>query len=208
MRERILQVALGAISQKGYHGTSIRDISREVGCSISTIYNLFPSKQILLTTLIDDIVEALSATVSGALDSSGGDPVAQLSAAVGAHVRVHAQRQAESFIAASEIRSLESAERDRYLKQRDSYESIFREIVDRGVQAGVFTTPEPREATRAILVACTGVASWYRTGGGLSVDEIATRYVGLALAMVGWHAPAPNRTKPRAARARTRSART
>lgn len=196
VRELILQAALHAISEKGYHGTSVRDISGKVGCSISTIYNFFPSKQALLTTLIDDIVEALGREVADSLQAAPDDPASQLAAAVGAHVRVHAERPAESFIAASEIRSLEVGERDRYIKQRDTYERIFRDIVERGVSVGAFTTPEPREASRAILIACTGVASWYRSDGDLSVAAIADRYVVLALAMVG-HKPPRSRTAKR-----------
>lgn len=54
-----------------------------------------------------------------------------------------------------------------------------------GVEAGVFTTPIPLEASRAIVVMCTGVASWFSPEGPLGREEVAGNYRRLALDMVG-----------------------
>ena len=197
MRDRILQCAIAAMAEKGYHGTSMRDIAARVECSVSTIYDFYADKNALLVTLIDDIVGALNAEVQAEMESAARDLPTQLAAATRAHVRVHAARPAESFLAASEIRSLEAADRELYVKQRDDYEAIFRRVIADGVRSGDFATPHPVEAARAVLAMCTAVASWFRPGGSLSAESIADRYAGLALSMVGWNGTrAPGGTVP------------
>jgi AcrR family transcriptional regulator len=194
VRDRILQCAIAAMVEKGYHGTSMRDIAARVQCSVSTIYDFYAGKNALLVSLIDDIVGALNAEVRAEMEAAETDMPAQLAAAARGHVRVHAARPAESFLAASEIRSLEAADRVLYLKQRDDYEAIFRRVIADGVRSGDFTTPYPLEAARAVLAMCTAVASWFRPGGSLSAESIADRYAELALSMVGWTGtPGPGR---------------
>ncbi len=47
-----------------------------------------------------------------------------------------------------------------------------------------FATPNPVEATRAIVNIRASVAAWHRPGGPFGVDEMAQRYCRLALAAV------------------------
>jgi AcrR family transcriptional regulator len=42
--ERILQIATGYFARQGYHGTSVRDIARETGMSVATLYYYIQSK--------------------------------------------------------------------------------------------------------------------------------------------------------------------
>ncbi|HON77929.1 MAG TPA: TetR/AcrR family transcriptional regulator [Spirochaetota bacterium] len=53
-RDKILEEALDLFSKKGYSGTSIRDIVHRVGIKGSSLYNHFPGKEAILTTLLDD----------------------------------------------------------------------------------------------------------------------------------------------------------
>jgi hypothetical protein len=50
----------------------------------------------------------------------------------------------------------------------------------------VFGTRYPREAALAVVVMCTGAASWFRPHGRLSRAEIARRHQELALDLVGY----------------------
>jgi AcrR family transcriptional regulator len=152
-----------------------------------SIYESYAGKNALLVTLIDDIVGALDAEVRAEMESAARDTPAQLAAAGRGHVRVHAARPAERFLAASEIRSLEAADRELYVKQRDNYEAIFRRVIADAVRSGDFATPYPLEAARAVLAMCTAVASWFCPGGSLSAESIADRYAGLGLSVVGWN---------------------
>jgi len=51
-KEKILDVALKSFSKNSYHGTSIRDIAKEINKRESSIYNHFKSKESILVELI------------------------------------------------------------------------------------------------------------------------------------------------------------
>ena len=66
-RSAILDAALTAFSQKGYHATSLDDIAREAGVSKALIYEHFASKQELYADLIARNARELTQRVAGAL---------------------------------------------------------------------------------------------------------------------------------------------
>jgi AcrR family transcriptional regulator len=51
-RLRVLESAYLLFLRQGYHGTSMRQIAREAGVSPAAIYNHFPSKEAIFTTLL------------------------------------------------------------------------------------------------------------------------------------------------------------
>jgi hypothetical protein len=75
--------------------------------------------------------------------------------------------------------------RSKHKAKRLQQQRLFDQVVDEGVAQGAFTTTLPREAARAIVVMCTGVASWFSPGGKLSRGQVVRHYQRLALDMVG-----------------------
>ena len=75
-REQILQAALQLFNDRGYHGTSMRQIAERAGVALGSIYNHFPNKeQIFLVVLMrfHPAVEILPA-----LESAQGETVEEL----------------------------------------------------------------------------------------------------------------------------------
>ena len=66
-RSAILDAALTAFSQKGYHATSLDDIAGEAGVSKALIYEHFASQQELHADLIARNARELTQRVAGAL---------------------------------------------------------------------------------------------------------------------------------------------
>lgn len=190
----IAEAAVEAMSEHGYHGTSVRDIADRAGMSSAALYHHFTSKQDLLFRITDRGIEALVRRTEAALLDSPNDPAARLRAIVRVHVLTHTENQQGSFIGNSEIRSLEPANRAIVVSKRDQQKRLFDQVVADGVARGVFTTPHPNEASMAIITMCTAVAQWYRPNGPLRPDEIADRYADLALAMLGYR-PRPARRR-------------
>lgn len=58
-RKRILEVSAALFAQHGYAGTSIRDISEELGVTKAALYYHFPSKEDILGELIAEPVAAV-----------------------------------------------------------------------------------------------------------------------------------------------------
>jgi AcrR family transcriptional regulator len=184
-QDQILLAALRCFVERGYHGTTIRQIATRAGVSVPGLYHHFPSKLALLERLIDDTMDDLITTTEAALERAGRDPVERFSAVVEAHVRFHCERPEEALVGNTELRSLSAPARRRIVGKRDRQQALFRQAVDAGALVGEFSVSERSVATQAVVTMCTAVASWYRRSGPLSTDEIVDLYRELALNTLG-----------------------
>jgi AcrR family transcriptional regulator len=181
----LLQPALECFVEHGYHGTTIRSLAARVGLSVPGLYHYYPSKQAILVAIMQHAMEDLYSRSQEALEMAGRSVEEQLRLHIECLVLFHAHRSALAFIAASEIRSLEGEAHKSHIMSRDRQQKILDDIVRRGVQEGLFTTEFPQESSRAVVTMCTGVSQWYKLQGDLSPEELAKRYVEIALATLG-----------------------
>lgn len=179
----ILSTALTQIVEQGYDATSVRTIAKEVGVTVPALYYHFENKQAILVALLDHAMSIVHTHASTALAEAGDDCVQRLSVLVESIVLYMAHHSDLAFLD-SERRSLTPENRERYFVQRARLERLLRDTVADGTAQGLFTTPHPDECSRAILSMCQGIASWYRIDGPVPPQEMAERYVQIALATV------------------------
>lgn len=179
---RILECALDLFAEKGYHGTSVRDIARAVDVTVPAIYYHYRNKQDLLVTMIMSSIDDVLERAQQAVEEAGPAPDDRLSALVEAIVLYMAYRRDLGFLD-SEIRSLEPDNRAEYVARRDRLQGLMDGILLEGYRAGTFATAYPVECSRAILSACQGVATWFRPDGPHPPETIAYRYADFALGM-------------------------
>lgn len=188
---RILEAALQAFSEHGYHGTTTRDLAQRSGLSVPGVYHYYPSKQDILFELMTVIIDELLTRSHQALDTAAPDPRAQFDALVESLLLFHMYRRQSAMVSTAELRSLEPGYRERYVAKRDEQQRMLDRVILDGVTAGAFSTPYPADASRSIASLCVGVATWYRPDGGLSVEELLERYRSIARSIVG-HAGRPS----------------
>jgi TetR/AcrR family transcriptional regulator len=58
-RDRVLQVAQVLFAERGYRGTSLRDIAKRIGIKAPSLLHHFPSKQQLYLAVLDKMFESL-----------------------------------------------------------------------------------------------------------------------------------------------------
>lgn len=177
----LLQAVLACFVDQGYHGSTMRALAAHAGLSVPGLYHHYASKQVLLVTLMQTAMDDLYGRSLGALRDAGASVRAQLRLHIECLVLFHAHRGALAFVAATEIRSLESQDRAAHISRRDRQQRLLDEIVNAGVAEGLFATPFPHDTTRAVITMCTGIAQWYSPNGPLSPEELAERYVGIAM---------------------------
>lgn len=187
VKDVILQSAIDNYQRLGYHGTSMRDIARDAGITAASIYHHFRSKQAILQAIMTRVHSDAMALTRGALMRAGPSATDQLDAVVRAWVLFHTARRADALIGASELRSLDEVGLRLVITLRDEQERMFRDIVERGVSDGEFSTNYPRDTVRAILNMGSSISAWYRSGGDLLPEEMAERYAFIALNAVGAH---------------------
>ena len=183
-REVIEQAALNAFYLRGYYGTSIRDIAAAAEMTPASLYHHFASKQDILRVVMTQIMQAALKTTRASLLRAGASPDEQLRALMSSWVEFHATRQIEARVGLSELNSLEDEGRRVVIALRDEQELMFREVVLRGAEEGVFHTAHPIEAARAIVNMGTAVATWFRTDGQHSALALSEVYAALACAVV------------------------
>ncbi|TQM11966.1 TetR family transcriptional regulator [Pseudonocardia kunmingensis] len=182
--DAITAAAREIFAERGYHGTSIRDIAKRAGLSLSALYYWHPSKQHLLAALVEEITHDYFQRCDRALHEAGEDPADRLRALVRVTVEYRVGRRIESNIATLEWRNLEPENRDRLAGLRRSATQLWADLIADGVRRGEFHCPHPDDARRAIVAACNAIAQWYEPGGDISLPELAERYTQIALRIV------------------------
>lgn len=181
----MLARALECFMEQGYHGTTIRQLATRTGLSVPGLYHHYPSKHALLVALMSHAMSDLWTRSEQALAEAGVSATRQFDLLVECLVLFHARRRELAFIAFSEIRSLDDAARDQHIAARDRQQRVMDNIVQEGVEAGLFTTPYPRESSTAVITMCTGVAQWFQPEGPLTPEELAERYRQIAAMAIG-----------------------
>lgn len=184
VRQLILDSAVRNMNERGYHGTSMRDIAAGADLTVASIYHHFKSKQDILQEIMLQALRDAHGMTRSALLRSGGEPKDQLQALVRAWVMFHTTRREDALVGATELRSLDEPGHRLVVALRDEQENIFRDVIERGVEEGAFRTEYPRDAVRAIINMGQQVCVWWRDDGPLSAQDIADRYCALATAMV------------------------
>jgi AcrR family transcriptional regulator len=187
----VLEAALMCFMEQGYHGTSIRMIARRAGLSVPGIYHHFDSKHDLLVELTSHAMAELWERSQASVAEAGGSVTRQFDRLTECLVLFHAHRRELAVIAMSEIRSLEGDARVRHIAARDRQQRLMDGIVDAGVASHEFTTPYPREASRAIITMCTSMANWYHPDGPMTPADLAVKYGAVARMAVGIAGGAP-----------------
>jgi AcrR family transcriptional regulator len=137
------------------------------------LYNYTPDKQTLLFNLLCTHMEEL-------LDASADDttlaPIDRLRDFVEFHIRFHADRPEEVFISYMELRNLTPENFSTVEALRRRYEDRLEGILQSGADTGDFAIADTKIATLAVIAMLTGVNTWFRAGGRLSLDQVIAQY--------------------------------
>ena len=179
-RERIRNEAAALFRVKGYNGTSMAELAAEVGMTKSSLYHHFPSKQALLSEIIELTVARVTPLLQ-AIAESDLPADEKLRRAVFLHTveAIHDRDAVACF--AEEGRFLAPDHLSDHLDKRDRYEQLFRRIFDEGAESRVFAPQDVNLSVRAVLGMCNSAVRWYRPDGGHSAEEISDELSRFAL---------------------------
>ena len=185
--DEVRNAALFLFANHGYAAVSMRQIAARVGVQAGAIYNHFSNKQALLSDLlIEHMRELIDACEAR---PSGEQPIEALEQFVRFHIRYHIDKADEVFIAYMELRNLEPENFREVQALRQRYERVLRDILRDGAKTGAFEISDAPVAGMAIIAMLTGVNTWFRYGGRLSVSQIEEIYVKMVMQSVGVFEP-------------------
>lgn len=183
-RARLMEAAITAFAEKGFHGTTTRDIATAAGMSPAALYVHHKSKEELLYLISRTGHEKTLRLVREAIASSA-DPAESLRRVVHDFAVHHARDHTGARIVNYELAALSPEHLAEIRRIRHLIGQEIRDLVERGVASGAFDVPDPRVAAVALLSLGIDIARWYRDEGDWSPEDIAERYVQIALRIVG-----------------------
>ena len=175
---KVRNAASKLFARHGFAAVSMRQIAAEVGVQAGALYLYTPDKQSLLFDLMQQHMQDLLAAWQKCAKGTGA--LEQLEAFVRFHIGFHLERPDAVFIAYMELRNLSPQNFAAIEKLRKRYEDTLEDILRCGQQEGVFTLPDTKLATMALIAMLTGVNTWYREGGRLSRDMVEEIYWDMA----------------------------
>lgn len=186
-RQDVVRAASRLFASRGYHGTSMRDLAREVGLLGSSLYSHIDSKEDLLVEVVEQ-GGALFQAAADRAESGGGLGAAQLAALVEGHLEVVLDHIDEARTFLYEADALDEAHRSRVLAARDRYEGAFRRVLAAGAKDGSFRPDlDPKMAAIMILSVLNAVERWYRPQGRLDRQALAQEILSFSRHGVGPH---------------------
>jgi AcrR family transcriptional regulator len=171
-RADVVATAGRMFAEKGYHGTSMRDLGKELGLLGSSLYSHIDSKEDLLVEVVDEGARLFldAADKAMAVDGTAGE---RLKALIAGHVDVVLDHQDVVRTYLNEARMLDEGHRSRVVESRDAYETMFRSVIGDGVDSGEFRADvDPKIAAIFILSILNALERWYRPDGDLDRDRI------------------------------------
>lgn len=174
---RVREAALTLFARYGYAAVSMRQIAAEVGVQAGALYNYTTDKQSLLFDLMkrhmDDLLSARSA------ETHPDAPLDALEQFTRFHIRFHSERLDSVFIAYMELRNLTDENFREIEELRREYETELEDILRGGIVQGQFAVTDPKIAAMAVIAMLTGVNTWFRAEGRLSLPEVEEIYWGM-----------------------------
>ncbi|MFE3451862.1 TetR/AcrR family transcriptional regulator [Nonomuraea sp. NPDC059194] len=178
---RILREALLLFAERGFHGTSIRDLAEACEIRSSTLYSHYPAKENVLAELVRIGHEEHHRRLLEAASEGPADPESRLRRVVRAHVLAHAEFPMLAVVANNELHALSPELAGPALMLRADGRQLLIDILNEGITEGVFDVPDAFLAVTAISGMGMRVANWYDSAMPYEPEEVADTYAEFAL---------------------------
>lgn len=181
IESEIYDKAAELFAERGYAGTTPQDIAEAVGISRQALYYYVSSKEQLLSNVVSEFA-VKNVSDMKRIVSENADP---RDAIRGLARHLVAERAADG----RRFRLLDRSESALPAELAEGYQRGRREalavvigVVEKGVNAGLFTTPDPRVAALTIMGMCNWVAWWFEPGRDRSSGPVAEQIADAAVA--------------------------
>jgi AcrR family transcriptional regulator len=181
-RERLLAAAVEAFAEKGFTGTTTRDIASRAGMSPAAVYVHHDSKESLLFTVSLDGHRAALDIITAAAATSD-DPVERLRRMVYDFSLWHADNSRVGRIVQYEYHALTPEHRAEISTYRRDIERAMQDALADGVDQGALDVADVPGTALALLSLGVDLVRWFVPGGSRTGHELSTLHADLAVRM-------------------------
>ena len=179
-RVEISEVAATLFAEKGFVGTSMRDIAKALNVSVASVYYYFKNKESILFNIIEAIGNKLLIVLRKA-KSESDSPLEQMRMMLFCHVCLTKENRYRVKVYVEEQHNLSPRLRKIIYKQhREIYDCYVDQL--RELQKSKVISREPLFITAfAIFGMLNWCYRWFREDGDLSIEDVAERLTGFLL---------------------------
>lgn len=173
IRKKILAKSRILFGRKGYSETTIKDIAIAYGCEPANIYNYFKSKEAILFAVLYEETQSLVSKIRYLKNDKETHPAEQIKTIfkVQGEVALGIMKPGK-LLFDTELMKLTKEHKNKLIELRDEYDEIFRSIIKRGINRGVFKNTDVNIAAYAIASTLMRLRVWFKPNGRLNKDEI------------------------------------
>ncbi|MGI9261686.1 MAG: TetR/AcrR family transcriptional regulator [Woeseiaceae bacterium] len=172
-RDKILKAAATCFNQKGFSGTSLKDVSRHLGLTDAALYYYVKNKEELVYQCYLRAAElGRDAMERGVAEGNSGLEQAYL------YVRYHVEGMVGDdgpVAIMSEIPSLRRKHRNEILEISRRHSAAFEDILKRGIDDGSIAPCDVRMTGNAIMGSINWIPKWYH-GKASMAREISEEF--------------------------------
>ncbi|WOV84640.1 TetR/AcrR family transcriptional regulator [Sporosarcina jeotgali] len=133
-REQIIHGAVRLFKQKGFHRSTTREIAKEAGFSIGTLYEYIRTKEDVLYLVCDTIYDEVQHRLSGIADEEA--TIGGLTRAIDVYYRLVDDLSDEFVVMYQESKSLPKGALDYVLKKERAMTGLFESLLSACAAAG------------------------------------------------------------------------
>jgi AcrR family transcriptional regulator len=172
-RDRMLKAAAHCFNQKGFSGTSLKDVANMLGLTDPALYYYVRNKEELVylcyLRAADVGREAMEMAVS-----EGEDGLSTVVAYLRNHVDIMVGERGPIAIM-SEVPSLKTTHRDEVLELSRKHSVAFEALIENGIADGSIAPCNVRMTGNAIMGAVNWIPKWYHGDAGVA-DQIVEEF--------------------------------
>ena len=177
--ERLLSTAAEVFAAKGYHSTTMRDLSRATGMSLAGMYYYVQGKDELLAMIQERCFQQVLDGARQAVDS-GSDPVDSLRRLIRHHMTFFTEHMPEMKVLSHEADSLTPERRRPINELKRHYVNLLVELLAKAVPE-LGERMDPRVAGLALFGMMNWIYTWYKPDGDVAPPALADQLTELYL---------------------------
>jgi TetR/AcrR family transcriptional regulator len=173
-RIEILKSAAAAFRHRGYHGASVDEIASALEMTKGNLYYYFRNKEEILFACHDYSLDVLLAL----MDETQAEPTppdAKLRKLILAFIHVILD-ELQGTALTLDLQALSPPLLKKVIGRRDQFDQGLREIIQRGIDEGVFRPGDPKMIAFAIMGAVNWISKWFDPSGPLTSEQIGQSF--------------------------------
>lgn len=158
--------------EKGFGGSTMRDLAEKVGIEAASIYNHFRSKDEILETICLDIAEKFDAQLTF-IEKEKISNTEKIEALIAFHVQMVIEDANAVSVLNNDWKFLSEEKIIDFKNRRNNYEKRFAALITKGISDGSFRKVNVSIALFTILSSLRWVELWYKPSRGVTKEDLA-----------------------------------